>query len=160
MERVDRASLNNALITTGAPLQRRLPSEAFEALGALMEEMMRRWPAQDLESSMDVFTADMESLTMLYGIERVRSAVMALRISPDQKFYPRPDDVAREIEDAIERNRSALAAQRQAREWRVKVAEFWKWAPQWMEDTGNDEEELLRRHPSYRGTKPKKESVA
>jgi hypothetical protein len=85
---------------------------------------------------------------------------MALRISPDQKFYPRPDDVAREIEDAIERNRSALAAQRQAREWRVKVAEFWKWAPQWMEDTGNDEEELLRRHPSYRGTKPKKESVA
>jgi hypothetical protein len=34
------------------------------------------------------------------------------------------------------------------------IAEFWKWAPEWMERTGYDEEELLKRFPSFKGTKP------
>ena len=35
------------------------------------------------------------------------------------------------------------------------IAEFWKWAPEWMERTGYDEEELLKRFPSFKGTKPR-----
>ena len=38
------------------------------------------------------------------------------------------------------------------------IKEFWEWAPQWMADTGNSEEELLRRWPAMRGTKPTERS--
>jgi hypothetical protein len=34
------------------------------------------------------------------------------------------------------------------------IWEFWQTAAEWMQETGNDEAELLRRFPSYRGTRP------
>jgi hypothetical protein len=52
-----------------------------------------------------------------------------LRISPKQKFFPLPNEVAAEID------------------------EFWRWAPEWMAITGCDEAELLSRFPSFKGTK-------
>jgi hypothetical protein len=62
--------------------------------------------------------------------------------------------VAGEIErQRLERQRTAeMARQKQVRT--AEIEAFWKWAPEWMEITGNDEAELLKRFPSYRGTKP------
>ncbi len=98
MERVDRASLNSALTTTGEQLQRRLPDEESTALGILLERMARRYPSQDVEDSMEEYLTDYEALVLRYTLQKVEEAVAALRIDPNQKFFPRPDEVAGEIE--------------------------------------------------------------
>jgi hypothetical protein len=54
----------------------------------------------------------------------------------------------------MDANQIAGRDSRRAR-WRAReVQEFWRIAPDWMERTGNSEEELLKRFPSFRGTKP------
>jgi hypothetical protein len=83
-----------------------------------------------------------------------------LRISPQQKFFPRPDEVAAEIESQLEQVRAARAAELCRNERRRQIEEFWQWAPEWIEMTGYSEEELLKRFPSFRGTKPRKEATA
>lgn len=98
MERIDRASLNSALTTTGEQLQRRLPEEELAALGILLERMARRYPSQDVEDAMEEYLTDYEALALKYSLQKVEDAIAALRIDPDQKFFPRPDEVAAEIE--------------------------------------------------------------
>ncbi|MFP5276956.1 MAG: hypothetical protein ACLGPM_07565 [Acidobacteriota bacterium] len=84
----------------------------------------------------------------------VVAALRELRIRPGQAFFPRPDEVAAEIERQAEARRREAEISRQSAARRQEIADFWAWAHDWMEDTGNDEAELLRRFPSYRGTKP------
>jgi hypothetical protein len=62
--------------------------------------------------------------------------------------------VATELERQRDARAVSLEREAQASRRRGQIAEFWAWAPGWMEITGNDEEELLKRFPSYRGTKP------
>ena len=88
------------------------------------------------------------------GQSRFRDALAALRIKPGQGFFPRPDEVAAEIEAGMDARRTVQDRERQARRRATEVEEFWRWALEWMEFTGNAEEELLRRFPSFRGTKP------
>lgn len=103
MERVNLALLNNALTTTGEQLQRRLPDEELAQLAVLVTQMADRYPSQDLEQSIEGYLADFEQLAMLYGLRKVYEALAALRIRPGQKFFPRPDEVAEEIEHQRER---------------------------------------------------------
>jgi hypothetical protein len=46
--------------------------------------------------------------------------------------------------------------ERQKRE----IEEFWHWAPEWMEMTGNSERELLRQFPSFKGTRPSRANAS
>jgi hypothetical protein len=62
--------------------------------------------------------------------------------------------VAAEIEAGMDARRVVQDRERRARRRATEVEEFWPWAKEWMEITGNTEEELLRRFPSFRGTKP------
>jgi hypothetical protein len=75
-------------------------------------------------------------------------------------YFPRPDEVHDEIRRQRDSTRSKKAAVSQAEQRKAEIAEFWRWAPEWMEMTGNDEAELLRRFPSYRGTKPDQQKPA
>jgi hypothetical protein len=61
--------------------------------------------------------------------------------------------VAAEIEAGREARRVATERNSQARRRMAEIEAFWQWAPVWMKDTGNSEEELLKRWPSMRGTK-------
>jgi len=97
--------------------------------------------------------ADYEQLAIREGLQRVIEAVDALRLS--SKFFPRPDEVADEIDRQRAKRQAAAEARRAPREREQQNKEFWDWAPQWMQDTGNSEEELLKRFPSKRGTKLK-----
>jgi len=54
----------------------------------------------------------------------------------------------------MDARRAVQDRERQARRRATEIEDFWRWAPEWMESTGNTEEELLRRFPSFRGTKP------
>lgn len=153
MEQVDRASLTNALVPTNGQLQRRLPDAESVELGVLLSQMADRYPGQDLTDSMEGYLWDFEQLALKYSLPQVRTALASLRIRPGQKFFPRPDEVAEEIEVQLEAEWRRKEVRRRAQRRREQVEEFWRWAPEWMERTGNSEEELLRRFPSFVGTK-------
>ena len=46
---------------------------------------------------------DLEQLALKYSLPKVRKALEAMRITPGQRFFPRPDEVAEEIENQRER---------------------------------------------------------
>jgi len=119
-----------------------------------MEQMVRRWPGQDAEDSIEAYLVDMEQLAIRHGLQRVLEAVAALRIDAKQRFFPRPDEVSAEIEQQRSERQIVAEALRSARLRQVRIKEFWEWAPQWMEDTGNSQGELLRRFPAFEGTEP------
>lgn len=96
---------------------------------------------------------DFEQLALKYSLPMVRQALAALRIRPGQSFFPRPDEVAEEMEIQVAAALLQKGADRRAERRKTEIEEFWRWAPEWMERTGNSEDELLRRFPSYRGTK-------
>lgn len=98
MERITTAQLNSALTTTEGRLQRRLSNEDGLTLTAILEAAQRRWPNQDTAESMEEYLADFERLTLRYSLPRVEAALAELRIDPNQVFFPRPDEVASEIE--------------------------------------------------------------
>ena len=54
----------------------------------------------------------------------------------------------------MDADRAARDKEIQSRRRKEEIAEFWRKAPEWMEMTGNDEAELLKRFPSFKGTKP------
>jgi hypothetical protein len=115
LEPISRVKLSDVLTAPDAQLQRSLPSAELAALGALMESMARRWP-QEVEESIGAYLADMERLAMRYRLSRVFEAVEALRTAPGQKFFPRPDEIADEIERQKAR-REATADVRRADEY-------------------------------------------
>lgn len=154
MEQIDQASLMNVLTPTSAPLQRRLPDAESVELVVLLAQMADRYPAQDLKDSMEGYLWDFEQLALKYSLPKVQTALEALRIQPGQRFFPRPDEVAEKIEAQVDVERRQKEVQRQAQRRQREIEEFWRDAPGWMEITGNSEEELLNRFPSYRGTKP------
>lgn len=90
---------------------------------------------------------------MKHGMRSLEDAFLRLRSKPGQRFFPHPSEVAEEIERLLEseHHQRQMAAQTTRRQ--REIAEFWKWAPEWMEATGNDEVELLRRFPSFKETK-------
>jgi hypothetical protein len=134
-----------------------LPDEEFTLLSLLVKQMKDRYPHQDLSGSIEGYLADYEQLVLRYSMGEVQFALGEWRLTPGAEFFPRPDEIAERIEyvrDVLRRDAAVVqAAQRRNQQ----VVEFWQWAPEWMERTGNGETELLRRFPSYQGTKPSEE---
>jgi hypothetical protein len=134
----------------------RLPDEAFAYLSILMDQMQAAYPHQDLSDSMQVYMEGYEQLALRYSMAEVQDALAEWLITPGAKFFPRPDEGASLIERRREAQRVVKEMRAQAEKHKADIAEFWAvWVPQWKADLGIDEEEILRRHPSYRGTKPK-----
>lgn len=160
MERIGREEAGNALARlangsdpAGKLSLRRLSDSEDQQLQALLEQMAERYPHQDLSESAEGYLWDYQQLALRYSLDEVQSALAEWRITPGASFFPRPDEIAGRIEDSRDR---AQESQREARQRNLRareIAEFWRWAPEWMEMTGNDEAELLRRFPSYKGTK-------
>lgn len=62
-----------------------------------MDGLARRYPSVDQEESADEYFQDFKRLALKHGVGKVAEAMQALRIDPDQHFFPRPDEVAAEI---------------------------------------------------------------
>jgi len=59
-----------------------------------------------------------------------------------------------ELIEPLEKKRAKRLEIKQAADRRhEEIQDFWQWARGWMELTGNSEDELLKRFPSFRGTK-------
>ena len=127
LERINPQPLSNALTTTGAPSLKRLSAEDGSILTALLEKAQRRWPNQDTAESMEEYLADFERLSLKYSLPRVEAALAELRIRPGQVFFPRPEEVAAEIEDQLEREESAKRRQREQAGRARADRERWEW---------------------------------
>ena len=154
MDHVSLVPLSSALTAISPPSHRQLNDADWMELAVLVEQTAKRYPNQDMTESMEGYLQDFEQVALKYSLPRFRDALAALRIKPGQGFFPRPDEVVAEIEARMDARRSVQDRERQARRRATEIEEFWRWAPGWMEFTGNTEEELLRRFPSFRGTKP------
>ena len=50
---------------------------------------------------MGEYLADFERLALKFSLQKVEDAIAALRIDPEQEFFPKPNEVADEIERQI-----------------------------------------------------------
>lgn len=144
---------SNALSARGT--ERSLTAIEQRQLDELCRQMQAHYPHQEFaDETVRGYLFDLERLAVIHGIDVLQVALLNLRIEAGRKFFPHPSEIAEEI-DAVQEARSAQRRKQREREQRSReIAEFWKWAGEWMHDTGNDEAELLNRYPSYRGTKP------
>jgi hypothetical protein len=159
MERISSVELDKAKALLTSPPEselslRRLNDSEDQLLQELLGQMMERYPHQDLSSSAEGYLWDYQQLAMRYSLREVQDALAEWRLTPGRTFFPRPDEIAEFIEDRRETLRRDAAVVVAAQRQHQQIAEFWQWAPGWMAMTGNDEAELLRRFPSYKGTKP------
>lgn len=98
LTKIDQALLNNALTARDASLQKSLSSEDSSILLALLDSLTRRYPMQDQAESVEEYFKDFEQLAIRKGIEKVQEAIQSLRIDPEQEFFPRPNEIAAEME--------------------------------------------------------------
>ena len=114
LERINQAQLNSALTVREESLQKSLCREDSLTLLAVLEALTRRYPSQDLESSIAEYQADYERLALKYSLPKVLAAVEKLRLDPAQRFFPRPDEVAERIEQQRELGRLPSYAESKA----------------------------------------------
>ena len=163
MERISQVSLASVLQTTEQPSQRLLSVSDGQTLTALILQMADRYPSQDLTDSLEGYLWDFQQLALRYSLPKVTAALAELRLRPGQSFFPRPDEVAGEIERQQDvRNRAADVA-RQAQRRADDIAWFWKIAMERLEEYGEfryngvayrSVDEVSQAPGSYRGTKP------
>jgi len=129
MDRI-RASLDSVLATASEQSRSILPAGELAHLGALVAQMVQRYPSQELEQSLEGYLWDFERLAAKYSLAKVEKALAELRIKPGQKFFPRPDEVAEEIEAQMQqslRKASQSDGQRYLEDlerWKKEHAEF------------------------------------
>lgn len=97
LEEVDQAQLESALTAPEKSSLALLSKQDSLRLLKAMDGLVRRYPSQDQESSIEEFLKDYAELAEKHGICRVEKAIDALRLSA--KFFPKPDEVAQEIDD-------------------------------------------------------------
>lgn len=132
LERVTEAQLTSVLRADSAPLAKRLPREDLKSLGLSLGEAQKRWPSQDMSDSLEAYLQDFERLANRHSTTAVIRAMDELRIRPGQAFFPRPDEIAEEIEraKAIESERARTAR------WEGSYLDKWKqgWIDSRMQD--------------------------
>ena len=97
MDHISRVSPASAIKPTARSLQRSLSTGDFTALLGILDRTVSRYPNQDLTDALPEYTADLEQLALKYSLQSVEDAICALRVKPDQRFFPTPDEVASEI---------------------------------------------------------------
>ena len=98
MERISQVSLASVLQTTEQPSQRLLSVSDGQTLTALILQMADRYPSQDLTDSLEGYLWDFQQLALRYSLRAVQEAMAELRVDPRQEFFPKPNEVAAEIE--------------------------------------------------------------
>jgi len=155
MEPIGPVLKGGALTITSRPLQRHLSNKDTTALAVMLGRLMKRFAHQDMTAAMPEYVADFEKLAVKYSLPKLEAAVEALRIDPEQAFFPKPDEVAKELE----RMADAEASERRRREGEAQRAEmernFWEHVEWRMEREGLTEQQVLDtiRTPGYAGRK-------
>jgi hypothetical protein len=85
----------------------------------------------------------------------VKETLAEWRIKPGASYFPRPDEIATEIERQREARSRTATAQRSQRETAEREAWFWKWVGERVAIEDKTEQEILDsvRTPGYTGRK-------
>ena len=118
-----RMSLDSVLATTLEQPAKRLSDSDLAHLGLLVVQMVKRYPSQDLADSIEGYLFDFQQLALKYSLPQVEEALGVLRIKPGQSFFPRPDEVATEIE----RQRDSKALDRGVSDTQKHLSERDEW---------------------------------
>lgn len=158
MEHIGQVLLTNGLTETSQHLQRRLNDGESERLAVLIGQMAQRYPSQDLSDSMEGYLADFETLSLKYSLPKVQSALAELRVRPGQAFFPRPDEVASELERQADARAAVTARTRTQQLLEELDVAFWQWVDRRLSDedtAGMTEQQFLDtiRKPGYMGRK-------
>jgi hypothetical protein len=107
---------------------------------------------------MEGYLFDCEQLALKFSFGQVRDALASLRIRPGQAFFPRPDEVAAEIERQLETRRHEYMRRESQRQSEEQEAWFWTWVEERVQETGMTEQEVLDqvKVPGYMGRKARR----
>ena len=105
------SSLARRFIEQLAVPQRSIRSEEEQELSELLEQMVLRYPHQDMSTAIRGYYHDYVHLTMRYGLDVVRLALQELRLMPGQRFFPQPSECS-EVAEAIVKQRKEEQAKR------------------------------------------------
>ena len=122
-----RMSLDSVLATTLEQPAKRLSDSDLAHLGLLVVQMVKRYPSQDLADSIEGYLFDFQQLALKYSLRRVEEALAVLRIKPSQSFFPRPDEVAEEIDRRLETESVRHRRKREEAERAQRNHERWEW---------------------------------
>lgn len=86
------------------------------------------------------------------NVRIVVSALAKRKRAEGETAFPSLGDLVEPLQRMRERQKEE---QHKAERRTAEIEQFWQWAPWWMERTGNDEAELLRRFPGFKDTKPR-----
>jgi hypothetical protein len=71
--------------------------------------MQAYYPHQEFDDdTVEGFQFDMERLAARYGMHRMRTVLLAIRIRPGQRFFPHPSQIAEELEELMAKERQEL----------------------------------------------------
>jgi hypothetical protein len=91
---------SNALSVRGTEQQ--LSDGEFHELNLLCRQMQAYYPHQEFaDETVQGYQFDLERLSVLYGLGRVRTVLLNIRIKPGQKFFPHPSEVSEALEDLL-----------------------------------------------------------
>lgn len=132
-----------------------LAGEKLQHFEDLCRQMLAFYPNQEFAAeTVDGYLLELERIAVRHGLDALERAFIELRGKPGQKFFPHPSEVADVIEAMEERAREQSAQRARLERRQHEIEAFWRKAPDHMALAEIDEVELLRRFPSYRGTKP------
>jgi hypothetical protein len=107
---------------------------------------------------MEGYMMDFEQLALKYSLPKLREALAALRIDPNQSYFPRPDEAAAQIERMSHRKEAEIQASRTRRWIDEQRRDFWAWVDFRMQSAdmaGKCEQDLLDavKVPGFMGMK-------
>jgi hypothetical protein len=83
-------------------------------------------------------------------VKEVARSIARRKRAEGETAFPSLGDLIEPLAALRNKHRAEVRAHRERQE---EIDQFWAWAAEWMKETGNDEAELLRRFPTYTGTK-------
>ncbi|MGO9433149.1 MAG: hypothetical protein ACLP00_02515 [Terracidiphilus sp.] len=98
-------------------LQKLSPPEVSIALANLLAKTQRRYLNQQLGQAAAEYLEDFEILAQRYSLQRIGRAIQELRLNPNQRFFPAPNEVVAEILKQLEEEeRQQREEEKRARE--------------------------------------------
>lgn len=84
----------------------RLSDEQSEQLTILCRQMQAYYPHQEfLDETVEGYQFDLERLSAMYGLARVRQVLLDIRIKPGQKWFPHPSEVSEALEEMVKQEK-------------------------------------------------------
>lgn len=159
---VEQSAESLALSVSGT--ERSLSRTEREQFRLLCKQMQAYYPHQEFApETVDGFLFDLERLSVMHGMGRLRQALLNLRLRPGKLFFPHPSEVSGEIESLLESERRHAQLAREQRERQEDIEYKWKIIRERIEQHGSwtlngvvyhSLDEVNERDPFLRGTKP------